>query len=102
VQCFITDFYVQRAATLSKGSRVTVRGRVDGLMMNVLVKNRGLIDPWSAPLVQGQRRTANTGSSRHSRMAPGFEPGSVTWRPPGWPRTMHTGSLRPSGRSASV
>lgn len=39
VQCFFDDVHAKKAAALSKGARVTVRGRVDGLMMNVLVKD---------------------------------------------------------------
>ena len=39
VQCFLARGSVSRAGHLSKGDSVTVEGRVDGLMMNVLVKN---------------------------------------------------------------
>jgi hypothetical protein len=39
VQCLLDEVHAKKAASLSKGSRVTVRGRVDGLMMNVIVKN---------------------------------------------------------------
>ncbi|MGK3965053.1 hypothetical protein WMF38_12825 [Sorangium sp. So ce118] len=39
VQCFVADGEADAAAALSKGQKVTVRGRVDGLMMNVLVKD---------------------------------------------------------------
>jgi hypothetical protein len=38
VQCFFNDSEAKKAATLSKGARVTVRGRVEGLMLNVLVR----------------------------------------------------------------
>jgi len=38
VQCFFADSEAKKAATLSKGARVTVRGRVEGLMFNVLVR----------------------------------------------------------------
>ena len=38
VQCFVKKDQVTRAAGLSKGDKVTVRGKVNGLMMNVLVK----------------------------------------------------------------
>jgi hypothetical protein len=38
-QCFFDDRLAQQAATLNKGSKITVRGRVDGLMMNVLVRD---------------------------------------------------------------
>ncbi|WP_437947031.1 hypothetical protein WME98_40365 [Sorangium sp. So ce296] len=39
VQCFIADGEAGAAAALSKGQKVTVRGRVGGLMMNVLVRD---------------------------------------------------------------
>ena len=39
VQCLFDEAHVKKAASLSKGARVTVRGRVDGLMINVLVKD---------------------------------------------------------------
>jgi hypothetical protein len=39
VQCFVRKGEEQRAAALSKGDNVTVRGRVGGLLMNVLVKD---------------------------------------------------------------
>lgn len=38
VQCFVAKDQVTRAAQYSKGDKVTIVGRVDGLMMNVLVK----------------------------------------------------------------
>ena len=38
VQCFFDDRLAKKAAALNKGDRVTVRGTVNGLMMNVLVK----------------------------------------------------------------
>ncbi len=38
VQCFVKKGQTAKASALSKGAQVTVRGRVDGLMMNVLVK----------------------------------------------------------------
>lgn len=38
VQCFVADSDVSTAAALSPGDNVDVRGRVDGLMMNVLMK----------------------------------------------------------------
>ncbi|NOJ82332.1 hypothetical protein HNV28_29075 [Myxococcus xanthus] len=38
VQCFFDESQSKKAATLTKGSRVTVRGRVEGLMMNVLMR----------------------------------------------------------------
>jgi hypothetical protein len=39
IQCFVADDQIHNAARLSKGNKVTVTGRVDGLMMNVLVKD---------------------------------------------------------------
>jgi hypothetical protein len=39
VQCFIAKGEEERAASLSKGKAITVRGRVSGLLMNVLVKD---------------------------------------------------------------
>ncbi len=39
VQCFFGDEWAKAASTLSKGMTVTVRGRVDGLFMNVIVKD---------------------------------------------------------------
>ncbi|WP_395854744.1 zinc-ribbon domain-containing protein [Cystobacter fuscus] len=39
VQCFLDEDNAQTVASLTKGSRVTIRGRVEGLMMNVLVKD---------------------------------------------------------------
>ncbi|QQR44572.1 hypothetical protein JKA73_37450 [Myxococcus xanthus] len=38
VQCFFDESQSKKAATLTKGSRVTVHGRVEGLMMNVLMR----------------------------------------------------------------
>jgi len=38
VQCFVAKGEETRAAALSHGQKVTIRGTVDGLMMNVLVK----------------------------------------------------------------
>ncbi len=38
VQCFFDDAHATKAAALSKGARVTVRGRATGLMMNVVVR----------------------------------------------------------------
>lgn len=43
VQCFFDDKHEKRIATISKGDPITVRGRVDGLMMNVLVKDCELV-----------------------------------------------------------
>jgi aspartyl/asparaginyl-tRNA synthetase len=37
VQCYFDDSLANQAAQLSKGARVTVEGRVKGLMMNVQV-----------------------------------------------------------------
>ncbi|GEL72986.1 OB-fold protein [Myxococcus virescens] len=44
VQCYVADDHVNKAANLSKGSRVKVRGRVQGLMMNVLVRDCEIVD----------------------------------------------------------
>lgn len=38
VQCVLNKAQVKKAASLSQGTRVTVRGRVSGLMMNVIVR----------------------------------------------------------------
>jgi len=43
MQCFFADLEAKKAATLTRGTRVTVRRRVDGLMMNVLVKRREFV-----------------------------------------------------------
>ncbi|MDC0745334.1 OB-fold protein [Polyangium mundeleinium] len=39
VQCFVKDSEAKAAAALNKGEEVTVAGHVDGLLMNVLVKD---------------------------------------------------------------
>lgn len=39
VQCYFDDAHASKAATLSKGQTVTVKGTVKGLMMNVLVED---------------------------------------------------------------
>ena len=39
VQCFIDEDNANTVASLTKGRRVTIRGRVKGLMMNVLVED---------------------------------------------------------------
>lgn len=39
VQCFLAASETSKAASLTKGSTVTVQGRVDGLMLNVLVQD---------------------------------------------------------------
>ncbi|MCY1083423.1 OB-fold protein [Archangium lansingense] len=44
VQCAFSDAHAQKAASLSKGTPVGIRGRVDGLMMNVLVKDCVFVD----------------------------------------------------------
>ncbi|MHA7631620.1 OB-fold protein [Corallococcus sp. M7] len=44
IQCFVTDDQVKKAASLSKGTKIGVRGRVQGLMMNVLVQDCEFID----------------------------------------------------------
>ncbi|MCY1075183.1 OB-fold protein [Archangium lansingense] len=38
VQCLFDEVHAKKAASLSSGARVTVRGRVDGLLMNVVVR----------------------------------------------------------------
>jgi hypothetical protein len=43
VQCFAASGQEAAAAGLSKGNKVTVRGRVSGLMMNVLVKDCSIV-----------------------------------------------------------
>lgn len=44
VQCFLDEDNAKTAASLTKGSRVTIRGRVQGLMMNVLVKDCEIVN----------------------------------------------------------
>lgn len=44
IQCFITDEQVKKAANLSKGTKIGIRGRVEGLMMNVLVRDCEFVD----------------------------------------------------------
>lgn len=39
VQCFIAEDMAAKAGTLAKGSKIKAVGTVDGLMMNVLVKD---------------------------------------------------------------
>ncbi len=39
VQCFLDDSAVQSAMSIKKGQRITVKGRVKGRMMNVLVED---------------------------------------------------------------
>jgi hypothetical protein len=39
VQCFCAEGSAPRAAQLNRGDAISVRGRVDGLMMNVLVRD---------------------------------------------------------------
>lgn len=39
LQCFLADDQASAASSLSAGERVTIEGRVDGLLMNVLVKD---------------------------------------------------------------
>jgi hypothetical protein len=38
VQCFVAKGMTDDAADLKKGQKITAKGRVDGLMMNVLVR----------------------------------------------------------------
>jgi hypothetical protein len=39
VQCFFSEAQATKAAWLSKGAHISVRGRVDGLMVNVLLRD---------------------------------------------------------------
>lgn len=39
VQCFLTGSEAAKAASLNQGQSITVSGRVEGLMMNVLIKD---------------------------------------------------------------
>jgi hypothetical protein len=39
VQCFFSDAHAAQAAQFTKGSKIMVRGRVDGLMGNVLLRD---------------------------------------------------------------
>lgn len=43
-QCFFDDEYEDQLANLRKGQKVTIIGRVDGLMMNVLIKEARLVN----------------------------------------------------------
>jgi hypothetical protein len=43
VQCFVDEDNANTVASLTKGRRVTIRGRVKGLMMNVLVEDCELV-----------------------------------------------------------
>jgi hypothetical protein len=45
VQCFPSDGQENKAAALSKGDTVAISGRVEGLMMNVLVKDCQIASP---------------------------------------------------------
>ncbi|MCW5931160.1 MAG: hypothetical protein KIS69_05765 [Bacteroidetes bacterium] len=38
VQCYFADNHTNEAAQLSKGMRITVKGKCDGMMMNVLLR----------------------------------------------------------------
>lgn len=44
LQCFLDEEKTKTVASLTKGSRVTIRGRVKGLMMNVLVEDCELVE----------------------------------------------------------
>jgi len=44
VQCFFDDEHAAKAAALSKGAKVGIRGRVSGLMMNVVVRDCEFVD----------------------------------------------------------
>ncbi len=39
VQCFFSEAHAAQAAKFSKGSKITVRGRVNGLMGNVIIRD---------------------------------------------------------------
>lgn len=41
-QCFFDDEHEDQLASLNKGQKITIIGRVDGLMMNVLIKEARL------------------------------------------------------------
>lgn len=43
VQCFFQDKYAQQLTQLNVGNFVTVNGRVDGLMMNILIRDCALV-----------------------------------------------------------
>lgn len=38
IQCFFAEDHVNKAANLSKGQRITVKGKCDGKLMNVMLK----------------------------------------------------------------
>jgi len=44
VQCYFGDEHTEELANLSKGSRVRIKGRCDGLLMNVLLKDCALVN----------------------------------------------------------
>ncbi|OJT19127.1 hypothetical protein BO221_37130 [Archangium sp. Cb G35] len=44
VQCSFSEAHAQKAASLSQGTPVGIRGRVEGLMMNVVVKDCVFVD----------------------------------------------------------
>ena len=43
VQCFFADSHTDDAANLNKGDQVTIKGKGDGLMMNVLLRGCSLV-----------------------------------------------------------
>lgn len=43
VQCYFADSHTNDAANLSKGDRVTLKGKCDGLMMNVHIRGCSLV-----------------------------------------------------------
>lgn len=43
LQCYPSDAFKAKAATLKKGEKLKIRGRVDGLMFNVLVRDCELL-----------------------------------------------------------
>ena len=43
-QCYFKESEIAKLAEIRKGRRITIQGEVDGLMMNVFVKNSVFID----------------------------------------------------------
>jgi hypothetical protein len=58
VQCFISKGQESKAASLSKGKQITVRGQVDGLLMNVLLKDCEINSLGAAVIKQPSRRAS--------------------------------------------
>lgn len=46
IQCFFNDKYKSDVAKLTKGQKVTIRGRCEGKFLNVLVKDSYLAEYW--------------------------------------------------------